>query len=260
MLEGRDPDTERIRGLLEAARESEGGALLVCGEPGIGKSALLLGASAEARSAGMQVLVATGFEPELDLPFAGLAVLLSPLLDLIDEIPPVQADALEGAFALAPSRAADRFAILTAACSLLRAAGDRRPLLAIVDDVQWLDRSSSEAIRFAARRLSRTRVALLLARDSGEGDGEAWDGVEQLELAERVPAEASLPHLLTPRERAVCDLVVLGATNREAAESLFVSPRTVEHHLRQVYRKLELRSRTELAAAFARDERALSEP
>lgn len=157
---GRDAEVATIGALVRAAREGRSGVLLVSGEPGIGKTALL--AAARRAADGALVLEATGSEAESRLAFAGLADLLGPVLGLLDEIPEPQAVALRGALALGPPRPGDRFTAYAATLSLLAAAAERRPVVCIVDDAQWLDRESFEAVQFAGRRLGAEGVALLI--------------------------------------------------------------------------------------------------
>jgi predicted ATPase len=140
--------------------------LALVGEPGIGKTALL--DYAAERAGGMRVLRARGVESEAEIPFAGLAELLRPVLTALDSIPPPQASALAGALALAPPSAQDRFAIGAATLSLLSAHADEQPLLLLVDDAHLLDGSSAEALLFAARRLLADPIALVLAVREGE--------------------------------------------------------------------------------------------
>src|SRR5262245_14642893 len=117
-----------------------------------------------AEAEGFAILRARGMESESDIPFAGLAELVTPLLEHLDEIPRVQADALRGALALGPPAPADRFTVPAALLSLL--AAEDRPVLAVIDDAQWLDQPSLEAFLFAGRRLEQEGVAVLVcARD-----------------------------------------------------------------------------------------------
>ncbi|HEV2061776.1 MAG TPA: ATP-binding protein, partial [Solirubrobacteraceae bacterium] len=132
MLHGRDTEVERIAQLLEAARNGTSGALLITGEPGIGKTALLEHAIGSA--AGFNVLRARGYESERDLPYAGLHALLGPVLRLRERIPEVQAEALGTALALEPPAPHDPFAVPAGVLSLLAAAAEEQPVLAIVDD------------------------------------------------------------------------------------------------------------------------------
>src|SRR5690349_1246046 len=156
---GRKDERARLKALLDAAREGRSGALLLHGPPGIGKTELLRYAIDEAE--GFQLLRARGMESESDIPYAGLAELVSPLLRLLEEIPEVQALALRGALALGPAASGDRFTVPAALLSLLARAADERPVLAIVDDTQWLDEPSLEAFLFAGRRLGQESVAML---------------------------------------------------------------------------------------------------
>ena len=162
---GRDAEVAAIEALVRAARGGRSGALIVSGEPGIGKTAVL----ARAREAAGDALVleATGSEAESHLAFAGLADLVGPVLGHIDEIPGPQAVALRGALALGPPQPGDRFTAYAATLSLLAAAAERRPVVCIVDDAQWLDAESFEAIQFAGRRLGAEGVALLIGVREG---------------------------------------------------------------------------------------------
>jgi DNA-binding CsgD family transcriptional regulator len=165
MLHGRSAEMARIDELLAAAQAGRSGALVVRGEPGVGKTALLDYAAA---TAGMRVLRSTGIESESELPFAALHLLLRSGLARLDALPPPQASALRGAFGLAEAPAADRFLIGLAALSLLAELAGDRALLCLVDDAHWLDRASADALLFAARRLEAEGVVLLMAaREDG---------------------------------------------------------------------------------------------
>ena len=150
----------------------------VQGEPGIGKTALLEWAAGQADE--MRVLRATGIESELELAFSGLAELCLPLLGRLDEIPAPQRDALRAAFALADGRPGDRFVLAMATASLLQAEARERPVLALIDDAQWLDRASADALTFMIRRLHGGSIGTLVAARTGEFD---LRGVETIELA-----------------------------------------------------------------------------
>jgi DNA-binding CsgD family transcriptional regulator len=166
MLIGREEERARIDRLLESARSGRSGSLLLVGDPGIGKTALLDHVAAQATD--MRVLRARGMESESDLLFAGLAELLAPLLPLLDEIPPPQATALRSVLALGPPSPHDRFAAYAGVLSVLAAAADGAPVVAMVDDASWLDSASWEALRFVARRLEVEGVVLLLAARADE--------------------------------------------------------------------------------------------
>src|SRR4051812_39115474 len=140
---GRKDERPRLKALLDAAREGRSGALLLYGPPGIGKTELLRDAMEAAGD--FRLLKARGMETESDIPFAGLAELAAPLMDLLDEIPEVQATALRGALALGSATPADRFTVPAALLSLLARVAEEQPVLAVVDDAQWLDYPSLEA-------------------------------------------------------------------------------------------------------------------
>jgi len=161
MLIGREAERSQIERLLAAARLGTSGVLVVSGDPGIGKTALV--EHAVERAAGMAVLRARGVQSEAEIPFAGLLALLRPALDRLDDLPATQAAALRGALALAPDVERDRFAIGAATLSLLAAHAEQRPTLVAIDDAHWLDESSLAAILFAARRLLADAVAVLIA-------------------------------------------------------------------------------------------------
>jgi DNA-binding CsgD family transcriptional regulator len=165
MLLGRDHERREIGQVLAQARSGASAALALVGEPGIGKTALLDYAAGQAT--GMQVLRARGIESEAQIPFGSLLELIRPALVLLDQIPAPQAAALEGALALRPGSAQDRFAVGAATLSLLAAYADQDPVAVLVDDAQWLDVSSAQALLFAFRRLMADPVAVLVAvRDS----------------------------------------------------------------------------------------------
>jgi len=165
VLYGRSAEQARIEQLVEAARDGMGGAVVLRGGPGIGKTALLDWA---AGLPGVSVLRGAGVEFEAQLPFAGLSQLLRPVLDRLDRLPGPQRAALAGAFGLARSEPSDRLLIGFGVLSLLAEAAEDGPVLCLVDDAHWLDLVSADALLFAARRLRGEGVALVLAaRDGG---------------------------------------------------------------------------------------------
>ncbi|HST56207.1 MAG TPA: AAA family ATPase [Solirubrobacteraceae bacterium] len=166
MLLGRKDERLALDRLLAQARAGRSGVLALVGEPGIGKTALLEHAAASAD--GMRVLRSRGIESEAVIPFAGLAELLGPALSALDRIPAPQATALAGALALGPAGARDRFAIGAATLSLLSASAEEGPLVLLVDDAHWLDRSSAETLLFAARRLLADPIALVMTVREGQ--------------------------------------------------------------------------------------------
>ena len=175
MLVGRAREQKRIGELLEHGRRGRSGALLLHGEPGVGKTALL--DDARARAKDMMVARVVGVESEATLPFAGLTSLVAPLRDHLGALRPRQRAALEAALALGPPVADDRLAVAAATLALLAAAAEHRPLLVIVDDAHWLDDASREAILFAARRLGDESICLLIA---SREHGLAADGIPRL--------------------------------------------------------------------------------
>ncbi len=160
MLLGREREREVLDRLLVEARAGLSGVLALVGEAGIGKSTLLDWAAA--RTEGMLLLRARGVQSETHIPFAGLFELLRPALGRLDRIPLPQASALEGALALRPAHAKDRFAVGAATLSLIAAYAEAAPVAVLVDDAQWLDGSSADALLFAARRLVADPVAVVV--------------------------------------------------------------------------------------------------
>ena len=159
-----------IDGLLEAAARGDSGSLVLRGEAGIGKSALL-GYAAE-RAAGMtgiRVLRVTGMEDESDLAFSGLHGLLWPVVGRLHELPAPQREALAAALGLGPPEGSERFLISAGVLSLLAAAAEERPVLCLIDDAQWLDVPSADALMFTARRLAAEGVVLLFAVRDDDG-------------------------------------------------------------------------------------------
>ena len=178
LLYGRDAERSIIGGLLEGARESRSGVLVIRGEAGVGKSALL--EDARERGSDMRVLSCAGVEAESALPFAALHQLLRPVLRHLEKVPPHQADALRGALGLAAARGDDRFLVYLAVLSLLAEAAEQRPLLCLVDDAHWLDDASADALVFVARRLDAEGIVLLFA--AREGEAREFDAPELAEL------------------------------------------------------------------------------
>lgn len=169
MLYGRDDERAVLDDLLAGAAAGRSGALVITGEPGIGKTALLEYTASASRA---RLLRATGAESEAELPFAGLQLLLRPVLGSLDALPDVQATALRGALGLAATGVPDRFLVGLAVLSLLSEVAGDGPLVCLVDDAQWLDRESAEALLFVARRLDAEGVVLVVgAREAGRFSG-----------------------------------------------------------------------------------------
>jgi len=190
VLVGREPDCARIDELLDRARRGRSGALVLRGEAGMGKTALLDYAAARAEE--MTVVHAIGVEYEAELQFSGLLELMRPLLEHLPEIPPQQADALKSALGMAESKPYDRFTICAATLSLIAAAAEANPLLILVDDAHWIDLATDDALLFSAKRLVADSVAILLAvREGGERTFNA-PALEQLDLRKLGPEDAAL--------------------------------------------------------------------
>ena len=165
MLVGRDRERHLIEGLIAGSRVGQSAVLVLVGEAGIGKTALLDDVLAAVGN--MRVLRATGIESEYELPFSALQQLLGPALVHLDRIPSPQADALAVALALRPGIPGDRFAIGAATLSLLSRFAEDQPLVVLMDDAHLFDRPSAQALTFAARRLTKDPVVVLAAVRSG---------------------------------------------------------------------------------------------
>jgi hypothetical protein len=161
-LVGRAAETERVDALLDHLRQG-GAALVIRGDPGIGKSALLQHAGERAGDLGAAVLTTIGTESEAELAFAGLYELLRPVINRMGSLPEPQRRSLEAAFGLAAEVEPDPFRVALAAYKLVCDAADITPLFVVVDDAHWLDRSSLAVLTFIARRLGSEPVALAVA-------------------------------------------------------------------------------------------------
>jgi DNA-binding CsgD family transcriptional regulator len=170
MLRGRATELERLDELVEAARTGRSGTLVLRGEAGIGKTALL--GYVASCSDGALVLHAEGVEADMELPFAALHLLCAPLLGALDGLPAPQRDALQTAFGLRAGSRPDRFLVGLAVLSLLSDAAETQPLVCLVDDAQWLDRSSAQVLSFIARRLEAEGVLMLFAERDSDRPGE----------------------------------------------------------------------------------------
>jgi DNA-binding CsgD family transcriptional regulator len=167
VLLGRRNECDVVDQLIDGVSAGEGRSLVIHGEAGIGKTALLEYAAEKAAS--FRVERASGVEGEMDLAFAGLHQLCTQMLDRLDRLPEPQRTAVETAFGLSGGSPPDRFLVGLATLTLLSEVADERPLLCLVDDTQWIDRPSVQALTFAARRLVAEPVGLLFAaRDTDE--------------------------------------------------------------------------------------------
>ena len=165
-LLGRDRETRIISGLIDRL-PGDGGALLVRGDAGLGKSALLARAEADAAERGVRVLRTAGVESEAQVAFAGLEQLLRPVLADVAGLAPPQRTAVQAAFGQIDADAPDLFLIALAVLNLVSEAATRTPILVVVEDGHWLDRASAEVIAFVARRVDFEPIALLIALRDG---------------------------------------------------------------------------------------------
>ena len=174
-LRGRRAESTALDELVDAVRAGESRVLVVYGEPGVGKTALL--DRLAGRASGCRVVRAAGVQSEMELAFAGLHQLCAPMLDHLEAIPVPQRDTLRIAFGIGAGPAPDRFLIGLAVLSLLSEVAAELPLVCVVDDEQWLDRASAQALGFVARRLVADPVGLVLAT---RVPGEELSGLPEL--------------------------------------------------------------------------------
>jgi DNA-binding CsgD family transcriptional regulator len=167
-LLGRQRERAVLERLLYTARDGHGAVLVVHGDPGVGKTALLQ--EAVEAGEGFRVVRTAGVEGEMELDYAALEHLCSPIMGFAERLPDPQRDALDVAFGLSAGRASSPFLVGLAALGLLSEAAEEQPLLCLVDDAQWLDGASARALAFVARRLLAERIALAFAaRDVDSG-------------------------------------------------------------------------------------------
>lgn len=188
VLRGRDSDCAALDALVEATRAGESRTMVLRGEAGIGKTALL--DYVAMHSAGCRVIRATGVESEMELPFAAVHQLSMSLLDGVRRLPSPQRDALRTAFGLSAGPPPDRFFVGLALLSLLSEQAEAQPLVCLVDDAQWLDRSSAQALSFVARRLHAESVVIVLAEREGDAPSEL-DGLPELRINGLSDADAT---------------------------------------------------------------------
>jgi hypothetical protein len=188
VLVGRERESAHLAELLGRARHGSAGSVVVRGEPGIGKSALLGALVREAGDA--WVLRTQGFEVEAPLAFAALHRLLLPLVRLRDELPVPQARALRVAFGEEEGPSVEPFLVAVATLSLLTAAAEERTVLCIVEDAHWLDSATADALLFCARRLDADRVLLVFSARDETATSFRPDGVDELPLPGLAPADA----------------------------------------------------------------------
>lgn len=242
---GRERECEMLDRLLDGVRGGHGGVLVVHGEAGVGKTALLEYAAETGR--GFRIAATSGVEAEMELPFAAVAQLCSPFFEFTEHLPQPQHDALGVAFGLSTGPAPNPFLVGLAVLGLLAEAAEEQPLACVVDDAQWLDSASARTFAFVGRRLLAEKIAHELFRDFGV---EAFAERARLELqatGERARKRTvDTRDQLTAQETQIARLAAEGHTNREIAVRLFISASTVEYHLHEAFRKLDVKSRTQL--------------
>jgi DNA-binding CsgD family transcriptional regulator len=235
-LRGRRAECAVLDGLAAGLSSGSGRALLIRGEAGVGKSALL--DYLVARSTGCRVARAAGVESEMELPFAGLHQLCAPMLDHRDRLPGPQRDALAVAFGHSAGSPPDRFLVGVAVLSLLAAVSEDGPLMCIVDDAQWLDHVSAQTLTFVSRRLLAERIGVVLAvREPVVGP--AWRGLPELTVG----------GLANDAARALLDSVVPGRLDERVRDRIVAETRGNPLAILELPRGL---TAAELAGGFGR--------
>jgi DNA-binding CsgD family transcriptional regulator len=223
-LRGRRDECQALDRLLTDAAVGHSRVVILRGDAGVGKSALLHYLST--RAADWQVATAVGVESEMELAYAGLHQLCAPMLDRLDRLPGPQRDALATVFGRSEGPAPDRFLVGLAVLALFAELAEQQPLLCIIDDAQWLDDASAQIIGFVARRLLAERVVLVCAARTGMGD-DALAGLAELPVRGLGISDARallLEHVHGPLDAAVCDQIVVESHGNPLA--LLELPRT----------------------------------
>ena len=232
-LRGRVSECATLRGLIATVKSGSSQVLVLRGEAGVGKTALLE-FTAEMAS-GVRCLHVAGVQSDMELAFAGLQQLCAPLLNHHDELPEPQREALNVAFGRGVGAAPDRFLVGLAVLSLMAAAADDRPLLCLIDDTQWLDQVSAQTLAFVARRLLAEPVGIVFAaRDAG---AQALAGLPELMIGGLSDADA----------RDLLDSVVLGRIDARVRDRIVAETRGIPLALLEVPRNV---SAAELSGGF----------
>ena len=223
-LVGRRAECEALDRLLAEALAGQSQVIVLRGEAGVGKSALL-GHLSE-RLDGWNVATAVGVESEMELAYSGLHQLCAPMLDHLDRLPEPQRDALATVFGRSTSPAPDRFLVGLATLTLFAEVAEQQPLACIVDDAQWLDHASAQIFGFVARRLLAERVALVCAARTGIGDHVLAE-LAELPIHGLGDSDARallLENVYGPLDAAVCDQIITESRGNPLA--LLELPRT----------------------------------
>jgi DNA-binding CsgD family transcriptional regulator len=233
-LRGRSRERERLGRLLSGIRSGRSGVLVLRGEAGIGKTALL--DHLVERASGCMVTRAAGVQADTELPFAGMQQLFGSMLGSLERLPDPQRDAVEVAFGLRSGPAPDRFEVGLAMLGLLAEVAEHEPLVCVVDDAQWLDQASARTLAFVARRLLAESVALVFAvREPSEE--ETFDGLPELILGGLNDEDA----------RAVLGIAIAGRVDERVVERILAETRGNPLALLELPRGL---SAAELAGGF----------
>jgi DNA-binding CsgD family transcriptional regulator len=220
-LLGRRGECRAIEQLLVDAQAGRSGALVVRGQAGIGKSAMLEYARDTAAAAGFRVEGSVGAESETQFAFAGLHQMCAPLLEHSGVLAEPQQAAVQVAFGLRSGAAPDRFLVGLAVLNLLAEVAEQTPLLCVIDDAQWIDDASAEVLAFVARRVEAEKIALILAwRDSSDSEPQSFSGVPEIRLdgLAEVDARALLAAAVpTPLDDRVRDRIIAEARGNPLA-------------------------------------------
>jgi DNA-binding CsgD family transcriptional regulator/tetratricopeptide (TPR) repeat protein len=232
-LRGRAGECATLRSAVSSARSASSQVLVLRGEAGVGKSALLDFVAKEAT--GFRLALVSGVESDMELAFAGLQQLCAPLMDYVDQLPEPQREALSVAFGRGVGPTPDRFMVGLAVLSLMAAAANDQPLLCVIDDAQWLDQVSVQTLGFVARRLLAEPVALIFAvRDNGR---EVLAGLPELVV----------PGLSDADARELLDAVMLGGIDPRVRDRIVAETRGNPLALLEVPRNVPV---AELAGGF----------
>jgi DNA-binding CsgD family transcriptional regulator len=233
-LHGRRAECEMLDWLVADVRAGRSRVLVLRGEPGTGKTALLDYLSQTA--AGCRVARVTGVRPETEMAFAGLHQLCAPFMDRLGQLPDPQRDALRTAFNMRGGNVPDCFAAGMATLSLLSDLGGERPLVCVVDDAQWLDQASAQALAFVARHLAAAPVAVIFAVRQ-PADDQVLAGLPEFQLRGLADADA----------RTLLDSVLVGPLDERVRDQVIAEARGEPQALLELTRGL---TPEELAGGF----------